>query len=170
MKIAIFIAIFSTLLFARGLDMRQILTLKSVKNIAKSLPNKHGKTFEKTMMAICMSETGCGKTNFGDKHLLKKGIKQASYGVMQVRLATARFVGKKYQLLETKLLSDCELIEKLMNDTLFNAKIATLYIDWLSEHTKSYFEMVSRYNGGRVNYPYFNKVQKNKRFLSRFKL
>jgi len=170
MRIVFVILISSSLLLGKSLDFRQILTLKMVKNVALSYPNKRGKTFEKTMMAICLSETGCGKTNFGDKHLLRKGIKKASYGIMQVRLQTARFVAKKYALLEAQLLDDTALIEKLMKDDLFNAKIATLYIDWLSDHSKSYFETVSRYNGGKVNYPYFNKIEKNKRFLSRFKL
>jgi len=170
MKVAIFIILTTSLLVAKDLSFRQILTLKMVKNVALSHPNKRGKTFEDTMMAICLSETGCGKTNFGDKQLLRRGIKKASYGIMQVRLQTARFVAKKYSLIEAQLLDDISLIEKLMNDDLFNVKIATLYVDWLSDHSKSYFETVSRYNGGKVNYPYFNKIKKNKRFLSRFKL
>ncbi|HIP46804.1 MAG TPA: hypothetical protein EYG95_04520, partial [Campylobacterales bacterium] len=70
---------------ASALDMRQILTLKTVKNIALQYPNKKGETFEETMMAICMAETSGGKINYGDKQLLKKGIKKGSYGVMQVR-------------------------------------------------------------------------------------
>ncbi len=160
----------SLLLEARSLDLKQILTLKSVKNVALSYPNKRGETFEKTAMAICMTETGCGKENFGDKQLLKSGIKKASYGVMQVRLETARFVAKVHHLFEVKMMSDVELIEKMMHDTLFNAKIAVLYLVWLSDHTSSYFEMVSRYNGGKVNYPYYNRVQKNMRYLSKFRL
>jgi hypothetical protein len=146
------------------------LTLKTVKNVALSYPNREGKTFEKTAMAICMTETGCGKQNFGDKQLLRKGIKKASYGVMQVRLSTARFVAKVYSLYDVHMMSDVELIEKMMKDSAFNAKIAVLYINWLSDHSKSYFEMVSRYNGGRVNYPYYNRVKRNLKFLSKFRL
>jgi hypothetical protein len=155
---------------ARALDMRQILTLKTVKNIALQYPNKKGQTFENTMMAICMAETQGGKVNYGDKQLLRKGIKKASYGIMQVRLATARFVAKKFHLLEASLLNDIELIKKMMHDNAFNAKIATLYIVWLSEHSKSYFEMVSRYNGGKVNHPYFNKITKYMAYLKPYKL
>jgi hypothetical protein len=158
--------VLSTLILADALNLRQILTLKTVKNVALKYPNKDGITFEDTAMAICMVESDCGRINFGDKQLLKKGLKRASYGVMQVQLQTAKFVIKHYNLME-RLLSDVELIEKMMKDSAFNAKISVLYIVWLSEHSKSYFEMVSRYNGGKVNHPYYNKVKKQKAFLSK---
>ena len=166
----IMIAFLATMIEARALDMKQILTLKTVKNIALQYPNKKGETFEDTMMAICMVETSGGKMNYGDKQLLKKGIKKGSYGVMQVRLGTARFVAKSFKLLEIKMMSDVALIKKMMYESTFNVKIATLYIVWLSEHSESYFEMVSRYNGGKVNHPYFNKVQKYLKFLKNYKL
>lgn len=155
---------------AKALDMRQILTLKTVKNVALRYPNKKGQTFEDTMMAICMAETSGGKVNYGDKQLLKKGIKKGSYGVMQVRLETARFVAKSFHLLDVKMMSDTQLIEKMMHESPFNAKIATLYIVWLSEHSKSYFEMVSRYNGGKINHPYFNKIQHYLKLLKSYNL
>jgi len=170
MRVAVILILIQSLLFCKGLDLHQILTLKTVKNIALSYPNKTGKSFEKTAMAICMAETGCGKSRLGDTKLLRYGIKKASYGIMQVRLETARFVGKVYKLYDVKLYSDTQLIERLINDIGFNAKIAILYLNYLSEHSKSYFEMVSRYNGGRVNHPYFNKIQKYKKFLANFRL
>ncbi len=166
----IMIALTPIMIEARALDMKQIITLKTVKNIALQYPNKKGETFEKTMMAICMVETSGGKMNYGDKQLLKKGIKKGSYGIMQVRLGTAQFVAKSFKLLDVKMMSDVELIKKMMHESTFNVKIATLYIVWLSEHSKSYFEMVSRYNGGKVNHPYFNKIKKYKAFLKRYKL
>ncbi len=166
----IMIAILPIMIEAKALDMKQILTLKTVKNIALQYPNKEGKTFEKTMMAICMAETSAGKVKYGDKQLLKKGLKKGSYGVMQVRLETARFVAKAFHLLDIRLMSDVGLIKKLMHESAFNAKIATLYIVWLSEHSQSYFEMVSRYNGGKANHPYFQKIQKYVNYLKRYKL
>ncbi len=168
LSLFIMIALLPIMIEARALDMRQILTLKTVKNIALQHPNKKGETFEDTMMAICMAETSAGKVKYGDKQLLKKGIKKGSYGVMQVRLATARFVAKRFNLLDIDAMSDVALIKKMMHESTFNAKIATLYIVWLSEHSESYFEMVSRYNGGKVNYPYVNKIQKNIAFLKRY--
>ncbi len=168
----IFLALLITLfsLGARDLDFRQILTLKTVKNIACRYPNKKGETLEQTAMAICMAETNGGKVKWGDKQLLKKGIKNASYGVMQVRLQTARFVAKIYNLKDVKMMSDTKLITKMMNEIVFNAKIAVLYLVWLSDTSKSYFEAVSRYNGGRVNHAYFNKVQKYIKLLKKHDL
>ena len=153
-----------------ALDFKQKLILKTVKNVALHYPNKNGKTFEYTAMAICMTETSGGKVNFGDKQLLKKGIKKASYGIMQVRLGTARFMAKKFNLKDVHKMSDLELIKKMMHDNLFNAKIGVLYIVWCSNNSKSYFETVSRYNGGKVNHPYFNKVQKNLKLIKKHNL
>ncbi len=155
---------------AKGLDFRQILTLKTVKNIALQYPTKSGKTLEHTAMAICMAETYGGKVKWGDKQLLKSGIKKASYGVMQVRLQTARFVAKAYNLYDVKLMSDTQLITKMMHQSAFNAKIAVLYLVWLHDHSHSYFEAVSRYNGGHANHPYYNKVQKYLKMISRYHL
>jgi hypothetical protein len=170
------VKVFLVLLFlfisvhAKGLDFRQILTLKTVKNVALQYPNKKGETLEETAMAICLAETSGGKVRWGDKQLLRKGIKKASYGIMQVRLATARFVAKKYNLLDVKMMSDTQLITKMMNDPIFNAKIAVLYLVYLSDSSKSYFEAVSRYNGGRVNYPYYNKIQRCLKIIRRHNL
>jgi len=155
---------------AYALDFKQKLILKMVKNVALHYPDNKGRTFEDTAMAICMTETSGGKLNFGDKQLLKKGIKKASYGIMQVRLGTARFVAKAFKLRDVKNMSDLQLIKKMMHNNLFNAKIGVLYIVWCSNHSKSYFETVSRYNGGRVNHPYYNRVQKNMKLIKKYNL
>ena len=168
--IFIWLVLLPTILFAKALTMQQVVILHTVKNIALQHPNNKGKTFEKTAMAICLVETSGGKANFGDKQLLKKNIKDASYGIMQVRLQTAKFVAKVFKLEDVKQMSDIELITNMMQDNNFSAKMGILYIVWLSEHSKSYFEMVSRYNGGKVNHPYFNKVQKQLNFLKKYKL
>ena len=153
-----------------ALDFKQILVLKTVKNIALHYPDKRGKTFEYAAMAICLSETSGGKLNFGDKQLLKRGIKKASYGIMQVRLETARFVAKSFNLSKVQKMSDLELIKKMMHDNLFNAKIGVLYIIWCSNNSKSYFETISRYNGGKSNQPYYDRVQKNLKIVKKYKL
>jgi hypothetical protein len=170
MKIIFSLLIFLFFAEAGGLDFRQILTLKTVKNIALEYPNKKGETLEDTAMAICLAETNGGKVNWGDKQLLRKGIKQASYGIMQVRLQTARFVAKKYNLLDIKMMNDTQLITKMMHDSVFNARIAVLYLVYLSDTSKSYFEAVSRYNGGRVNHPYYNKIKRCLKIIKRNKL
>jgi len=170
MKLFVVLLLCSLSLLAQSLDFRQILTLKTVKNIALQYPNKRGETLENTAMAICLAETNGGKVKWGDKQLLRKGIKKASYGIMQVRLQTARFVAKRYNLTDVKMMSDTQLISKLMHDTLFSAKIAVLYLVYLSDTSKSYFEAVSRYNGGRVNHPYYNKIQRCLKIIKRHNL
>ncbi len=170
MKIRFLILILVLLSQAYSLDFKQKLILKTVKNVASHYPDKKGRTFEDTAMAICMTETSGGKLNFGDAQLLKKGIKKASYGIMQVRLGTARFVAKAFKLVAVQRMSDLELIQEMMHNNLFNAKIGVLYLVWCSNHSKSYFETVSRYNGGRVNHPYYNRVQKNLKLLKKYKL
>ncbi len=157
-------------LCAKGLDFRQILTLKTVKNVALQYPNKRGETLEELAMAVCLAETSGGKVKWGDKQLLRRGIKKASYGIMQVRLATARFVAKRYNLIDVKRMSDTQLITKMMHDPIFNAKIAVLYLVYLSDTSSSYFEAVSRYNGGRVNHPYYNKIQRCLKIIRRHNL
>ncbi len=170
MNIKLLIALMLFITSSYGLNFKQKLILKTVKNVALNYPDKNGRTFEDTAMAICMTETSGGKVNFGDKQLLKRGIKKGSYGIMQVRLATARLVAKAFKLREIQNMSDLELIQNMMYNNLFNAKIGVLYIVWCSNHSKSYFETVSRYNGGRVNHRYFNKVKKNLNLLKKYNL
>jgi hypothetical protein len=121
-------------------------------------------------MAICMTESSCGRINIGDKHLLKNGLKQASYGIMQVRLETARFMAKKFKLLDVDNMNDIKLIDKLMHNNFFNARMGVMYIIWCSNNSKSYFETVSRYNGGKVNHPYYNRVMKNLKEIKKHNL
>jgi hypothetical protein len=170
MSIRVFMLLVLFFTQSYGLDFKQKIILKTVKNVALNYPDKNGRTFGDTAMAICMTETSGGKLKFGDAQLLKKGIKKASYGIMQVRLGTARFVAKAFKLRSIQQMSDLELIKMMMHDNLFNAKIGVLYIVWCSNHSKSYFETVSRYNGGRTNHKYFNKVKKNLKLLKKYNL
>jgi soluble lytic murein transglycosylase-like protein len=170
MRTFILVALFVSLLLSQALTPRQLSVLKIVKDTALRYPNKKGETFEDTAMAICLVESDGGGVEYGDKQLLKKGIKKGSYGMMQVRLDTAKFVAKVFHLTDVADMSDADLIEMLMFDDYFNAKIAVLYLVWLSENSESYFEMVSRYNGGKVNYPYFNRVKKKIKLLKRYKI
>ena len=155
---------------AKSLDVNQLFILKQVKDIAKKYPNKKGKTLEHSAMAICLSETSAGKSRFGDKQLLKNGIKNASYGIMQVRLQTAKFVAKIYKLKDIVFFSDVLLIKKMMKDDAFGIRMGVLYLVWLSNTSKNHFETISRYNGGKVNHPYYNKVMKNLEIVKKYKL
>lgn len=155
-----FSTIFATNALASKLKPSQIEKLKLVKNVALKYPNKKGKTLEHTAMSICLTETYAGRIKIGDVGKVPN-IFNASLGIMQVRLATARFIAKKLKLKDVMALSDVDLMNKLLGDDEFNAKIAIQYLVWLNNHTKDYFRTVSRYNGGNVNYPYYNRVMKN---------
>lgn len=160
-----FISILTMMFFASvaqgtKLKSEQIERLQMVKEIALQYPNKKGETFEHTAMSICLTETYAGRVKIGD---LKKNsdVFSASLGIMQVRLQTARFIGKKLKIDEINDLSDVQLVNKLLGDDAFNAMVAIRYLVWLSDHTQDYFTTVSRYNGGNINHPYFNRVMKN---------
>lgn len=126
--------------------------------------NKKGETFENTAMAISLTETQAGMMKVGDVGK-SPNIFHSSLGIMQVRLQTARFIAKKLKLNDVLSLSDIDLVNKLLSDDEFNITIAIKYFVWLSDHTKTYFQAISRYNGGNVNYKYFNRVMKNMKKL-----
>ena len=146
---------------------KQIATLKMVREVALQYPNKNGETFENTAMAICLTETSAGVFKVGDIGK-DPNIFNASLGIMQVRLETARFVAKKLEWNEVLEMSDVKLVNKLLGDDRFNATMAVKFIVWLNDYTNHhYFRTVSRYNGGNYNKPYYYRVMKNKDLIKR---
>jgi len=140
---------------------KQIETLKLVREVALQYPNSTGETFENTAMAICLTETSAGVFKIGDIGK-DPNIFNASLGIMQVRLQTARFLANKLEWTEVIEMSDVKLVNRLLSDDRFNATVAAKYIVWLSNYTKHhYFRTVSRYNGGNYNHPYYYRVIKN---------
>ncbi len=163
--VALFTCIFATCVWAEHLQKSQIEKLKLVKKVALKYPNKKGETFERTAMSICLTETSAGKSlKIGDVGK-KPNIFKSSLGIMQVRLATARFIAKKLNLKEVLDLSDAKLVNKLLSDDEFNATIAVRYLVWLNNRTDNYFRTISRYNGGNVNRPYYSRVMKNMKII-----
>lgn len=154
------ILLLTTSLQAEKLTKAQIKRLQLVKEVALKYPNKYGETFENTAMSICLTETDGGKVKIGD---LRKNsnVFKASLGIMQVRLQTARFIGKKLKIKAINKLSDIQLVNKLLGDDAFNAMVAIRYLVWLSNRTNDYFRTISRYNGGNINHPYYARVMKN---------
>ena len=155
--------------FAKGLSKKQIETLKTVKEVALKYPNKHGETFEKTAMAICLSETSAGVMKIGDIGK-NPNIFKASLGIMQVRLQTARFIAKTLDLKDVKNMSDIKLVNRLLSDDRFNIRIAVQFLVWLNDQTSSYFRTVSRYNGGNHNKKYYRKVMKNMQLVKKLNI
>lgn len=145
---------------------KQLHVLQTVRDVAKNIPDKHGKTYENTVSAICITESSAGKNLIGD-HRHKQSITKASLGPMQVRISTARHVSQNIKKLSwLSKLSDIQLATRLLGDTRLSAKVATYYVVLLHNQRKNPFNAVSGYNGGMVNHTYYNKVMKNKAIVA----
>lgn len=159
MKLFLMMCISSVYLF--GISSKQLETLQTVRNIAKSIPDKRGETFEDTISAICLTESSAGKNLIGD---FKEGtsITKASLGVMQIQVATVKHVAtyrKKFRYLLKK--TDAEIANMLLTNIRFSARIATTYLVMLRNARPYYYNAVSGYNGGWNNWTYYSRVQKN---------
>lgn len=165
------LSLFAASLFAQepksALTPKQLYVLQTVRDVAKSIPDRRGKTYENTVSAICLTESSAGKNNVGDyrKH---KALTRASLGPMQIRLATARHVSQNVKGLHwINGLTDMQLAARLLGDLKLSAKIATYYVVFLHEQRRNSFNAVSGYNGGYHNQPYYDKVMKNRLIVDR---
>ncbi len=158
-----------TFVKANELNQKQIDRLLLVKTIALQYPNKKGETFERTAMAICLTETSAGNFKIGDVGK-KPNIFKSSLGIMQVRLKTVHFIAKKLKMKEVLGLSDEQLVNKLLSDDEFNITMAVRYLVWLNDYTDDYFRTISRYNGGNINQPYYEKVMKNMKIVRSYEI
>jgi len=117
---------------------------------------------DKLIKAIVYVESGNGRFLIGDRN---RQWKYQSYGVMQVKLSTARFVAGYFKLNWVNDLSDEQLKDRLLNDNLFNVTIGTLYLKYLMKATGGdVVKAVRAYNRGLKgksdNSKYVNKVMK----------
>ncbi len=167
LRSVIIIGLFLNIATADVFSPKQLETLKMVREVALMYPNSKGETFENTAMAICLTETSAGIFKVGDIGK-DPNIFNASLGIMQVRLQTARFLAEKLQWQEVMELSDVKLVNKLLGDDRFNATVAVRFIVWLNDYTEQhYFRTVSRYNGGNYNHPYYQRVMRNMDLIKR---
>jgi len=163
----ILFGLFISSLNAATFTDKQLKTLKMVREVALLYPNNLGETFEDTSMAICLTETSAGLFKVGDIGK-DPNIFNASLGIMQVRLETAKFLANKLNWKEVMQMSDVKLVNKLLGDDKFNVTVAVKFIVWLNNYTKHhYFRTVSRYNGGNYNHPYYGRVMKNMDLIRR---
>lgn len=161
MKIISLILLFALSLFADSMSKKQLHVLQTVRDVAKSIPDKNGKTYENTLSAICLTESDAGQYTIGD-YKNKKSFTKASLGAMQIQVATARHVSqhvKKLNWLNT--LNDTQLAGRLLGDVKLSAQVAAHYIVLLHNQRLDHFYAVSGYNGGTTNYTYYNRVMKN---------
>ncbi len=146
---------------------KQLYVLQTVRDVAKNIPDKNGKTYENTLSAICLTESSAGKNIIGDFRK-KNSITKASLGPMQIRVSTARHVSQNVKKLRwLNDLSDAQLAGRLLGDIKLSAKIATHYLVLLQNSRKDHFYAISGYNGGLVNRPYYNRVMKNMDLINR---
>lgn len=151
-----------------ALSPEQLKVLQTVRDVARSVPDHNGETYENTLAAICLTESSAGKNIIGD---FKKDIviTKASLGTMQIQVATARYTSKKIEELSwIDKLSDAQIANKLLTDVKVSAQISAYYLTILKKSRKNYFNMVSGYNGGMSNNPYYKRVIKNMRILDKY--
>jgi len=150
---------------AFSLSPKQIEILQTVRDVARTIPDKNGETYENTLSAICLTESSGGRDMIGD---FKRGtsITKASLGVMQIQASTARFMARTYkELAWVDELSDLKIVNKLITDVEFSATIAAYYMRWLNDYRTSYFSAISGYNGGMSNKAYYDRVVKNMKVI-----
>lgn len=165
-RLFLLISLLTLQIFA--LSAEQLKVLQTVRDVARTIPDYTGETYENTLAAICLTESSAGKNIIGD---FKKGIviTKASLGTMQIQVATARHVAKRVKTLSwLNKLSDAEIANKLLTDIKTSAQISAYYLTLLKKKRKHYFNMVSGYNGGMVNNPYFRRVMKNMELLDKY--
>ncbi len=157
--------IFSTMMLAHELTPKQIAVLQTVRDVAKSIPDKNGKTYENTLSAICLTESSAGRDNIGDVKN-KKHYTKGSFGAMQIQLRTARAICAQNENLKwLNNLNDLQLAGRLLGDIKLSAQIAAYYLVYLQNSRRDHFYAVSGYNGGYTNHKYYNKVMNNKKII-----
>lgn len=151
----------------RKFTPKQLEVLQTVRNVAKSIPDKNGKTYENTLSAICLTESSAGKYTIGD-FKQKKSFTKASLGAMQIQVATARHVSRNVKKLRwINDLDDLQLAARLLGDVQLSAKIATHYVILLHEARRNdHFTAVSGYNGGMINHTYYSRVMENMKLVN----
>lgn len=146
---------------------KQLKTLQIVRDVARTIPDFRGETYENTLSAICLTESSAGTHVIGD---YEQGIHitKASLGAMQIQVQTARHVAALTPTLKYLLsYSDQRLASLLLTDIKLSATIAAHYLVRLKKSRKKYFHMVSGYNGGFSNHRYFKRVMKNYAYVEK---
>lgn len=153
-------------LYAQDISNSQLSILQSVRDAARSIPDYQGITYENTLSAICLTESSAGVHILGDA-TKGKSITHASLGAMQIQVETARYVAKLTPSLRYLLrYSDQRIATILLTDITTSVKIAAHYLVRLKKSRKKFYYMVSGYNGGWRNKPYYSRVMKNYRTVS----
>jgi len=169
-NLKLLLVLFVSVISLLAISPEQLRVLQDVRDVARTISDKNGVTYEDTISAICLTESSAGKNIIGD---FKPNIviTSASLGVMQVQVATARYLSTRINALAwLKQLSNAQIANKLLSDVELSARISSHYIVLLINHRKNYFKAVSGYNGGMINHPYYARVMKNMKLIRKLKL
>jgi len=155
------------LLFSYSFSDKQIENLKQCIAISKLFNNN-----PELVCTIMLNETSAGenlKYGVGDRFLRPF---DRSYGVMQVRFRTCKFLINKLNIKFLKKLPDEKILVFLMEDNKFNIAIANMYISYLKKKYKGdEKKIVIAYNSGYYNHKnkkYWKRFLKNKRIFQEF--
>jgi len=152
-------------LLKAGVTPGQLSTLQTVRDIARTVADDSGETYENTLSAICLTESSAGKNIIGD---FRSGtdITKASLGAMQIQVATARYVARRVDPLAwLDKRSDKQIANLLLTDLRLSAEIAAHYVVILKNRRHDYMKSVSGYNGGMENWPYFIRVMEQMKLV-----
>lgn len=132
-----------------------------VKRLIRDLSKKYG-VDERVILGIAFVESKFGKYKVGDRN---KTWDKQSYGVMQVKLTTAKFVLQRILKQDITNLSDEYLVDRLLHDDRFNIEIGILYFKYLLKQVgHNLFRAVQAYNRGLYgktdNFNYVYKVMR----------
>lgn len=162
MRILSFIILTVTLSFA-NISQKQLDTLQTVRDVARTIADYKGETYENTLSAICLAESSAGVHVIGD---FDSTVYNASLGPMQIRLQTARYVARLTPSLNyLNDLSDKKLASLLLTNLKVSAQISAHLLVRLSNNRKRYYNTVSGYNGGYSNKRYYTQVMKNMKLV-----
>lgn len=135
-----------------GLTTQQI----KIKRLAEVIAKKELYKYRSLAVAVCLTESSFGLNIVGDD--------SNSLGEMQVSIGAIREVSKWYpkDYGYLKLFTDHHLKTKLVRNSRFSLTMGIVYLKGLI-HFYGWREGLSRYNGGRLNTRYINRVLKNMR-------
>lgn len=113
--------------------------------------------YPETIQAIAMQETHAG--SYGDG-IGDKTSKYKSYGIMQVKIPTARFVFTHFNHVQERYFdhqpSDEEIIDLLLTNNEANIDIASKNFALMIKYTKNWKHAVLAYNQGLTGHKRFN--------------
>lgn len=115
-----------------------------------------------TIAGKAMQESSCRNKIAGD---LKNNLSEASLGVMQFQIKTAREVLKTIpELKHTASLSDCKLGMALLSDIRLSTRLASVRFEQYRKRL-GYKRAVQAHNGLNGNFKYYKKVRGWMRWL-----